>query len=483
MTKNGFVLFDDETAHDTGWVLAEGEPLQRISGTAELSSDTVWWTNLSYETANLSGLQGARFRRGTYFSHDIHRIWQELGVDEGPEQPIRVRCDSVFEGACESSLHLRLHLANWVFRKTMEVTSDFLPLTVPPLNDLAHGIRERIFPDWNRFFVDEPPPEFYRDALEAANKAYQPVPRMVMQESGESILPKTLRLPVDRAYHAWMLLHMPVPIGGWRNLQDGVRILNRKPDGFVRQWLLENPGALLRVTMKRCSEEMEPIVNYGANIDRNARSGHWLTSVELESLMDHCEFNLHEGVLAEKVLSPLDFLEKQGLRPEHLTEEILAARAPSYPFHIFMDNLWRAFCGPIPRAPKGQKNPFAAFLRSADRMVLMQRAAILHRKGIQVVGYGSGGVLIQPPKSDPRNWVADILSAGLLPPLFPAGTFALEEVEDMVDLYQPETGLFSNTSFLQTCLLMGDLNSLVYLGEELSLFLPEVQPIEETANG
>ncbi len=471
--RYGFVLFDDDHTHDTGWVLREGDPLLRIVSTAELSSDTVWWTNLSYEAANLSGLQGARFRRGTYLSHDVSRIWQELGLDEGADYGLRIRPDSVFDGKCDNGLELRLRVANWVFRKTIEIANDFLPFAAPPLNDLAHGLRERIFPEWRRFFIDEAPPEYYRMALEAADKYYQPVPRTISPSGdSEAPLPKTIRLPVDRVYHAWTLLHMPIPIGGWRDLKDGVKLLNRKSPEFIREWLMSNPGALLRVTMKRCSEEMESIINYGANIERNARSGHWLTAIELDSLMDHCEFTLHECVIAEKVQTPIEFLEKRGVMSTPITWDLCKVRSPSYPFHLFMDNLWRSFCGPIPRMPKGQKNPFSAFLRSADRMILMRRASSLQQKGIAVVGYGSGGILIQSPRGQPQDWLPALLSAALLPPVFPAGIFSLEEAQEMIDLYSSEKGSFLNTGYLKICLLLGDLNSIIYLGDELSLAYP-----------
>lgn len=474
----GFMLFDNETTHDTGWALRDGESILRVSGTSELSSDTVWWTNLSYETANLSGLQGARFRRGSYFAHETYRIWQELGLDETENQGLRINPLSVFNGECKNGLHLRLMFSVWMFRKMMEITEDFMPIVAPPLNDLAHGLRERIFPEWRRFFLDEPPPEYYQDALQAADKSWQPLPRIIQRgDRGESDapLPLSVRLPVDRVYHGWTLLSMPIPAGGWRSLGD-LRILNRRPHEHIREWLIQNPGALIRVTMKSCDDEMESIVNYGGNIDRNARSGHWLTSVELESLMDYCEFVLHEGVTAEKIRTPMELIENAGF---HLDKTTCENRAPSYPFHIFMDNIWRAMAGPIPRSPKGARNPAAAFLRSADRMMLMQKAIVLHKRGIRVTGYGSGGIMINPPKSSPEEWIPDIIAAGLIPPMLPAGTLEMDWVQNALVDYEPQGMTMGNTQALQMCCMMGDLDSLMYLADELSLTHANPDSVQE----
>lgn len=474
--KYGFMMFDDESSHDTGWAMRSGEEILRVAGTSELSSDTVWWTNLAYETANLSGLQGARFRRGGYFAHELPRIWQELGVDETDQQGLRINPASVFNGEFNNGLHLRIGISVWLFQKMMDITNDFMPIVAAPLNDLAHGLRERIFPEWRRFFMDDAPPDYYQSALEAADKSYQPLHRTFSRGSveGEAPLPSTVRLPVDRVHHGWALLHMPIPSGGWRPL-GSLQVMNRKSQDYIREWLIQNPGALLRVTMKRCDDTMEPIINYGANIDRNARSGHWLTSIEMESLMDSCEFVLHEGVTAEKVRSSMEMLEASGFA---LDRETCEARAPSYPFHLFMDNLWRAMTGKIPKSPKGARNPNAAFLRSADRMMLMQKAVMLHKCGIEVSGYGSGGILISPPKTHPDEWVPDIIAAGLIPPMLPAGALDIDWVQNVLSDYSSPNMSMGNTEALQMCMMMGDLSSLVYFADELSIIHPEEETSE-----
>jgi hypothetical protein len=401
-------------------------------------------------------------------------------VDETEHQGLRVNPSSVFDGECKNGLHLRMMLSVWLFQRMMDITEDFMPVMAPPLNDLAHGLRERIFPEWRRFFLDNAPPDYYQSALEAADKSYQPLHR-VFNRGGESDapLPISVRLPVDRVYHGWTLLHMPIPAGGWREL-GSLQVLNRKSPERIREWLIQNPGALIRVTMKQCNDDMEAIINYGGNIDRNARSGHWLTSIELESLMDSCEFVLHEGVTAEKIRSPMEMIEKAGFALDIGTCE---ARAPSYPFHLFMDNIWRAMAGPIPRAPRGARNPAAAFLRSADRMMLMQKAALLHASGIRVTGYGSGGILVNPPKTHPEEWVPDIIAAGLIPPMLPAGTMGIDWVQNTLADHENSGMTIGNTEALQMCTMMGDLNSLIYFANELSLVhhqdaIPEPQSAE-----
>ncbi|MHB1630860.1 MAG: hypothetical protein ACYCQL_01400 [Acidithiobacillus sp.] len=493
----GACFFDDPATHDSGWALPSlKEDIFRFGNTADLSSDVAWWTNLSYEAVSISGLQGARFRRESYFSHPMRRFWNELGIDESDKEGLRANPRSVWDGRFDNGDFLRLGVSTWLFEQILAIMDDFLPMAAPPLNDLAYGLRERILPDVRRFFPDGPPPDYFLSALEAADNAYQPTAINSYDRAragkGDGLLPGHFRVPVDRVAHAQQLFRVPFPIGGWRNVGD-MSILSRRGPERVLDWLDQNPGSMVRATMKRCDPRMESMINYGANIQKNARSGHWLTSLELAALMPWCEFILHEGVVGERLCSIREILEgamprlaapKSGFgsaavyAPGYcpaLDSETVRMRSVSYPYQIFMDVLWRAAIGTIPKAPRSVRNPASAFVRAADRMLLFEVAAQLHSASIGVSGYGSGGVLISPPEGMAiQEWVPILLAQGLLPPFLPHGLLSEEWVMNEVEnAYNPDR-TSENVQMLQMAFLLGGLDMVVRFSDEFSLYHPDV---------
>jgi hypothetical protein len=493
----GVCFFDDPTTHDSGWALPSfHDDVFRFGNTADLSSDVVWWTNLSYEAVSVSGLQGARFRRDSYFSHSMKRFWNELGIDESDKEGLRANPKNIWDGRFENGDFLRLGASAWLFEKIIAIMDDFLPMVAPPLNDLAYGLRERILPDVRRFFPDGPPPDYFLSALEAADNAYQPTSLSgydrAKASKGDGLLPGHFRVPVDRVAHAQQLFRVPFPIGGWRNLGD-ISILSRRSPERIVEWLDQNPGAMIRATMKRCDPRMESIINYGANIQKNARSGHWLTALELATLMPWCEFTLHEGVTGDRLCSIAEILESamphqsvknagfgvNSYAPGYcsvLDPETVRMRSVSYPYQVFMDVLWRAAIGAIPKAPRSVKNPAGAFVRAADRMLLFGVAAQLHHADIGVSGYGSGGVLISPPEGMAiQEWVPVLLAQGLLPPFLPHGLLSEEWVMDEVEnAYNPER-TSENVQMLQMSFLLGGLDMVVRFSDEFSLYHPQIE--------
>ena len=499
--KCGACFFDDVATHDAGWAIPSfQEDVFRFGSTSELSSDVAWWTNLSYEAVSVSGLQGARFRRDSYFSHPIKRFWNELGIDESEKEGLRANPKSVWNGRFDNGDFLRLGTSAWLFEQIVTIMDDFLPMAAPPLNDLAYGLRERILPDVRRFFPDGPPPDYFLSALEAADNAYQPTALSSYDRAragkGDGLLPGHFRVPVDRVAHAQQLFRVPFPIGGWRNVGD-MSILSRRGPEKIFEWLDQNPGALIRATMKRCDPRMESIINYGANIQKNARSGHWLTALELATLMPWCEFVLHEGVIGERLCSIQEILEAAMPRSSSggaagfggrattvpgycsaLDPQTVQMRSVSYPYQIFMDVLWRAAIGTIPKAPRSIRNPASAFVRAADRMLLFDVAAKLHSLSIGISGYGSGGVLISPAEGMTiQEWVPPLLAQGLLPPFLPHGLLSENWVMDEVEnAYNPER-TSENVQMLQMAFLLGGLDMVVRFSDEFSLYHPSEKQV------
>ena len=75
--KYGCLIWDDPCIHTTGWkAVGEGAAGRvNIQGTADLSSDTVYLTNMQYQMSKESGLSGNyRFKMDNYLREGIIQL-------------------------------------------------------------------------------------------------------------------------------------------------------------------------------------------------------------------------------------------------------------------------------------------------------------------------------------------------------------------------------------------------------------------------
>ncbi len=466
----GVVFFDNPKEHQSGWALAwddgDRKPV-RIASTADLNSGVVWWTNLDYEASKLSGLEGSRFRRDSYFLCPQKRIWTELGLDDSDDGKIRADADSVFGGMYKQPFFLRLATLAWFFDSYWRITRDFVPLAAPPSYDVGNeknGLRARILPDYRNFFADQPD-DVVLEALAAADIPYQPVSRSI-----DNGFQKSSRIIMDRVSHALNLLAVMFPIGGWRNLGKAGLLTRRGPE-FLSGWLDEHPGALLRVVMRRCDPVMEPIINFGGDISGNSRAAHWLSAAEVNHLLPWCDFVIHEVILGETLSCGFEFLKSARLE---LDPETVVRRSASFSYGYFLETMWRSLIGRIPGAPVGVRSPVGVFLRSADRVLLFESVVQLYRLGLGVTGYGSGGINVVYPEDMQVNfWVPEVLRLGMIPPFQPYGLHDTDWVQDVVSSNWSHERTPEPVQLLQMSMLMGDLSVLVQAADELSLWRPD----------
>lgn len=464
--RYGAVLFDSEVTHDYGWACVSGEMPVRITGTHDLPSDTVWITNLGYDAAKVSGLQGSRFRRSGYLVHELTRIWGETGLlEEDTDAPARVPLASVWDGQYTTRVGLRAGFSAWLLDRVMQISMDRVPMIAAPLSDLAGGIREVVLPSANRFFYKgQPPTEKAIEALTAANNPYQPVARSGIVTEGRFV-----RLSVNRVRHAQHMLSVPFPVGDWAEV-NSIKLLNARPKEKIIEWLDQHPGALLRVTMRNTDPDLEELINFGGNISKNPRSGHWLTADELARLMPYCQFTIFEAVEGRILRTGGELIRDAGID----IDSISSVRQTSYPFHIWMDVLWRSVMGNPANWQRGLINPAGAFIRAADRGLNFYAAHTLRTAGLTVIGYGAGAVLAIIPEGMPAmQWVSAILSAGLMPPLIEAGTLDPQWVVDLLEGRVKAGEMTEYEAILWAAFLIGDLDMLIKTSEQSFMWKPD----------
>lgn len=472
-TVFGAVLFDDPSAHDHGWACIHGDAPFRISGTYELTSEVVWLTNLDYEGIAAVGMEGSRFRRDSFLTHGINRLWGEMGLFSDTENVI-INMKSVFGGRCNTRDSVRVAFSAWLFHWVMKVANHDFHFEKPDLSDLPSGIRNFVLPNSKAYFKGGPPPTEVNDALRAADGAYQNAARdgIFLMDAHRH------RLPIMRGRLASLLLEVPYPVGGWRSVKE-VRALTRGNSdmGRLESWLKENPGALLRVSMERTDPKFESLINYGSNINRNALAGSWKTAGDMLWMINYCDFRIHDAILGDKLETPMDFLHRKGVHPESMFG---SSREASYAVQIYEDMLWRAMIGKVPGTRGDVINPAAPFIRAKSNDIAFHAAAQLSEKNIQVMGYGSGGVIAMIPSHiTPTQLLSTTIESSLTIPMQKPGAIPTDvairivrgyiEDPDNTSLGAEGVSITEAEAMFISALAIGDLGSIMGATEALSV--------------
>lgn len=463
----GMVIFDDPTQHQSGWACRwaqDATGVVRISDTGELTSDTVWLTSLGYEVARAAGIEGSRFRRADFLGQPIERLWYELGL--APDQ-MRVSPGHVWSGRFSQPTMLRAALSAWAFRQVALGASAIVPMAAPPLFDLARGFHERLIPGPRSYYTrGRLPPEPVLDALIQADQTWQPASR-VGEWLGDRV---SIRLFPERVFHSVQMLGSHWPVGRWKDTGD-LKILSNQSEDVIAEWLEENPTALLRVTVQRTDRDMESLINYGANISRNARQGRWLVAADVLRILPWCQLRLHRGYVAEDTVCGLDWLARAGIE---LEADDIEFRSGAWSFGVVMNALWRGMIRP----PQEEKvGPSAAYLRAFDRAYLFPSVQELAMQGYSVTGYGSGGITISvEDDTDIQQLVSDAMRLGLSPLVCMPGTFTVDQAVEMVNRHDHRPEAMRR---MHTAMLLGDLDTVIQMDEALALWTTRARPIEE----
>lgn len=456
----GSVIFDKPSEHESGWACqwkGEGTRPVRISGTGELSSGVVWLNNLNYEMTNLSGLTGSRFRRSGYFIHENERLWAEVGLatDFPAVDPAHV-----WNGVYPNLTMLRTAYTAWMFRQTVLATNEVLPIPAPPMPDMVRGLHDRIIPASNQYFPRGKPSKAVIESLFQADQSWQPVARS--RSSFSSQQKRRMRLHVNRVVHAICMLSATWPTGRWFDVPDKEIQSSFMDDPL--SWLDRNPMSIFRVVVLRTPDrDKERLINFGANINKKSRQGYWVTAHDLRLILPHCEIEVKKAMTCNESMTGLDWL---ALSRISLNPEEIAMRAGSYGFNLFMDMLWRVMIRP-PYDFKEKSSPAAAFLRSYDRLLLFPKVESLDALGVDVLGYGSGGVLIDVPQDTSMADIARVaVKSGFFPPFVPRGEMPAGEALDIALNHKshnlPEAGRRMEAAFM-----MGDLQTIIDMDEAL----------------
>lgn len=465
-TKFGVVIFDKPEIRDAGWSCQwqdEKTQVTRVSGTGELSSDTVWLTNLSYEANKQAGLSGLRFRRGDYFNHSLEKIWAEVGFAvENSTTPL----DALWGGRYKNHSSLIAAYSAWLFRQTVLAGNAVIPVRAPVLPIMPHGLSDLIIPSrMDEYFYQgkSPTVESIR-IMSQADLVWQPVSQN--RKANDSLI--QVRLRPNRVAQAIIMLSSPWPISCKWGMLTNKDLASRSSNmEWVDQWVRENPMSILRVTVRQTMDhEIERLINFGANIKKKSEQNKWITSDDYLRIRPYCIIEVHQIAYTDKSITGMDWLDRLDgflLKPSDVS-----LRAGSYSFGLMMEMLWRAMLLP-PRDYQKDSNPAATFLRGHDRKLLFPSVVKLNEMGINVKGYGSGYINAEydPSTLNATDFAKIVVGAGLNAPWTAKGTIDADTAIKIATEHENHR-LGEAARRLEAAQLMGDLQTLVDMDEALS---------------
>lgn len=364
----GVALFDNPNDMTAGWACRADESPFKFSGIAELSNDTLWVTNLSFDEYKNRAKKISHLRRSDYLRSSLTSIAADLGI----------RITGVF--AREASVVLAR-----VFRHSMLIAIHTYawesPLTDLRGDTLSDDIR-RYLP-----YATSAQP-LTRAAFISAHQSYS------MPEWGSFYEPDTVPLTMryNRMDYAKQIMATMVPDDSWTYMPPGDAcrmtindLLN--PD---RPCMVE-----AAVELGTLNPDIAALISFGAQTARRSGIRKWISQPELSWLSRHATVRV-SSVLYAQAAAPMPA--NLGL-PERLTADPLFAMSLSA--GLVAEAHWSAVAAPVyNRTSKSNDvSSRAVWLRAVDRALSFGLAQKAYEAGFRVSGYGNGSVFVRVARS------------------------------------------------------------------------------------
>ncbi len=380
----GAVLFDasnvivasDRTvvSLDSAWASIGGGQARRVQSIHDLPSDVIWLTNLTYNNFFRAGLhRHPNFRNEGWLRTLFNQLVAELGIDLNCVSP----STTVSTIAAIAQRTVTVAQSRYaVIPKNKRLNEDFA---------VAMGVPRSGLPDM-----------FYShfDAV-----ADHPSVSVIHGTNYGSALP-TVTVRRNRLRHARDVLETPVPTDSGWELERSVA-----PDRNDK-WLESiNTPFLVKCAVSNVKPMIAEVLSWGSG-SREVRE--WLTDIEWRVVRQHGDVAVSAALICKKPAAPLPQVK---LLPDGPLDEL------SFTYGLIAEQIWTAMTNK--QHYKGDISRYtaaAAWLRAADRMAMFDYAQKLYGRGLNVMSYGVGNVVLRYPENGLRRTLDIATDIGLMPP-------------------------------------------------------------------
>lgn len=373
---NNNIVASDRTvvSLDNSWASIGGGQARRVRSIHDLPSDVLWLTNLTYNNFYRAGLQRhPNFRHEGWLRTLYSQLITELGIDINNASPdITVETIAAIVqrviNVAQSQYNVR--------PKNKRLNEDFAA---------SIGAQRSSLPDIFYPFFD--------------TVADHPSVSVIAATNYGAGLP-TVTVRRNRLRHAREVLATHVPTDtGWE-LEKAVA-----PDRNDK-WLESiNTPFLAKCTVSNVKPMIAEVLSWGSG-SRDVRE--WLTDIEWRVVRQYGDVAVSAALICKNPAAPLS---QSKLLPEGPLDEL------SFTYGLVAEQIWTAMTNKQHyKGDVGRYTAAAAWLRAADRMLMFDYAQKLYGRGLNVMSYGVGNVVLRYPENGLRRTLDIATDIGLMPP-------------------------------------------------------------------
>jgi hypothetical protein len=413
--KFGCVLFDDEKEPGAAWAAVNGGEAKRIEGINELATDTIWWSNMTYE----SFFRATEAWRNPWLRHDAYLVVKPKDVlQEWGYPPDLTGPD--FTASFASSVFAS------IMRMAYRLAKECEPRTRMDTLFVGTTLRE----DLRRLLPEAEYPKGEAATIMKTGQAYAEFTRTTVRGiKGAKVF--VLRRP--RVSYAMEMLMTPIPKGPFEYLgRQDLRELCAKNQSTDRvAWVrgVERP-CLVEVAVQQMEADIAPVYGFGNSTDKDKRVPRsWVAHPEFLVMSAFSDLEVRSVWIGKEYT----MLNKDWPEP---VARFLADKYTEFSWSagVIAETLWRAAALGEERGRVNKNVPIderahtswrGAWIKAADKTAMFLAARQLTEMGYSTVSYGLGWVSCLVLEDQVQDLIADALTLGLVPKLadVPEGMF------------------------------------------------------------
>lgn len=434
----GVVFFDEEADPTAGWAAVAGGQAYRISGVNELSTDVIWWTNISFENffKSTEAWRSPWLRHDKYLVVSPKDVLQEWGVD-----PKTIGGDY--------SATLVSGLFNRVMVLAFRLIRDVEPRARMEEVFIGRFLRE----DLRRLLPEAEYPKGEAASIVKSGHAWQEFTRTTVRGIKGA---RWIMLRKPRLAYAHEMLQTPIPKGPFEFYG---RSDLRKHAKDKLNWVLHNDNpCLAEVAINRLDADVAPIYGFGNATDQDKRiQRSWVAHPELIVMSKFAEIDVKSVYMGHEY----DLI---GPRLPEAVKDFLSDKYTelSWSGGVIAETLWRAAALGEEKASNKSSNEDdrassswqGVWIKGADKANMFLTAMQMTEIGYSVVSYGLGWVRVMALEEDIPDLIRDALSYGLVPNLLdvPEGMYNMNSSipwgGDKFSLYPAKLVVSANRNML-----------------------------------
>lgn len=396
----GMVMFDDLNDPSEGWASNNGQPARRIKTIHELSTDTLWWTNLPYASMYRESTAGLNpwLRQDGFLVIKPQDVLAEWGYSPKEVAP---------DWACE--------FISKVFSRIMQIAGKLLSQHKPNIPLSRQFISTTLRQDLEPLLPEAVFPTGEAATILKRGQAYTEYSRTSTRTQKGT---RQVALRIPRMSFALDLMTTPVPSGSFE-FMPGKALGETVEDKVNMVRSLERPF-LAEITIQSIDGDIAPIYGFGNSMDRTDQKiiRSWVTHPELVTMANFAKLDIRNGFIGSQY-------EMMNLSLAAPLRDLLSDPLSHYSWSagIIAETVWKAAglgmsptkAKGIPPAERSDTSWRGAWLKGADKTASFIAASAMSEKGWPVVSYGSGTCRVAVLEEQVNDMVQDAITIGMLP--------------------------------------------------------------------